>query len=433
MKERFTANINQDPKLKSIIKSLMLSKKLKKILFSEGMPKTLSDYRSLLGNVFIAVLILKIASAVTAFVIEDVWILGLFVPIGFMFAYLAWGWHTVNKVGNHDLKITFGDSCYYLGFLFTIASILLVLAGLYRSTDLNVGEVAIRFAAAMLTTLFGMAVRVYTVTFAREDEWHRNSFPTITKTVIVPENARNIPVTGTLSTAEPSPLSTENLETQDQLRFLLNINAENLEQFNKLLDRFITKFRKINDTMSGLQARLQHDLEENTKTVIEGNNKLIINSASRMQELYGEFQMHLESASDTFKNSLDVSQEQQKKDAEVLSKAVYESYNIAAEQIKANSDSAMKYIKAVSDTSESSIRDISVTAKNTISEALFALSTPAKALAKEVSNIAGSTEKLTRDVTEMGVSIAGLEKDLEELRKILDEKKLSFFSFWRRH
>lgn len=78
-----------------------------------------------------------------------------------MLAYIVIGIRS-EKPGISDDK--FADSCYYLGFIFTITSIIFSLFDLPNIGD-NINNIAIRFGAAMVSTVLGLAVRVYLVTF----------------------------------------------------------------------------------------------------------------------------------------------------------------------------------------------------------------------------------------------------------------------------
>jgi hypothetical protein len=112
-------------------------------------------------NLFAAVLILKITSSFLAWQFNDPWILGFGLPITFMLAYILIGIRS-DKPGISDDK--FADSCYYLGFIFTITSIIFSLFDIPNIGD-NINNIAIRFGAAMVSTVLGLAVRVYLVTF----------------------------------------------------------------------------------------------------------------------------------------------------------------------------------------------------------------------------------------------------------------------------
>jgi chromosome segregation ATPase len=89
------------------------------------------------------------------------WGFALILPLTVMAAYIALG------VKRRDRDVTdekFADSCYYLGFIFTITSIIFALFDL-PNIGTRIEEIAVRFGAAMLSTVFGLVVRVYLVSF----------------------------------------------------------------------------------------------------------------------------------------------------------------------------------------------------------------------------------------------------------------------------
>jgi hypothetical protein len=115
-------------------------------------------------NLFIVTLFLKILSSGAGWYFQSPWILGLVVPLCVMLAYIAIGVKRTDKSLSDE---KFADSCYYLGFLFTITSIVFSLFDLPNiGTQMSV--IAVRFGAAMISTLLGLSVRVFMVSF-RED------------------------------------------------------------------------------------------------------------------------------------------------------------------------------------------------------------------------------------------------------------------------
>jgi len=92
------------------------------------------------------------------------WSLGFVVPLSIMIIYIIIGIH------RHDKEVTdekFADSCYYLGFIFTITSIVFSLLDI-PNIGTKIQDIAVRFGAAMVSTVFGLGVRVYLVSFKRD-------------------------------------------------------------------------------------------------------------------------------------------------------------------------------------------------------------------------------------------------------------------------
>lgn len=112
-------------------------------------------------KLFLVAVILKVVSAFFGWLLQLQWILGLALPLVVMAVYIAVG------LKRQDRDVTdekFADSCYYLGFIFTITSIVFSLFDLPQIGE-RIQDIAVRFGAAMVSTVFGLVVRVYLVSF----------------------------------------------------------------------------------------------------------------------------------------------------------------------------------------------------------------------------------------------------------------------------
>jgi len=125
------------------------------------MPRIL-DIR--LQKLFALTLILKVLSSGFGWYFQFTWSLGFVVPLILMVSYIAIGYRREND-DVPDEK--FADSCYYLGFIFTITSIIFSLFDL-PSIGTRIQDIAVRFGAAMISTVLGLSVRVYLVSFKRD-------------------------------------------------------------------------------------------------------------------------------------------------------------------------------------------------------------------------------------------------------------------------
>ena len=115
-------------------------------------------------RLFLLTIVLKIAASLGGWWLGSPWTLGFVVPLGLMAGYIAVGLRRPDS-GVSDEK--FADSCYYLGFIFTISSILVALLDL-PAIATKLPEISIRFGAAMVSTVLGLIVRVYLVNFRPE-------------------------------------------------------------------------------------------------------------------------------------------------------------------------------------------------------------------------------------------------------------------------
>lgn len=119
-------------------------------------------------RLFGAVIILKIGSALAGWLVGGwfgVWILGFVLPLALMALYVVVGLRRRDRDELGDEK--FADSCYYLGFIFTISAIIICLLDLGAIGE-RLGDIAVRFGAAMVTTVAGLIVRVILVSFRKD-------------------------------------------------------------------------------------------------------------------------------------------------------------------------------------------------------------------------------------------------------------------------
>jgi hypothetical protein len=115
-------------------------------------------------KLFLVVLVLKVLSSGLAWYFGYPWSLGFWIPLGLMSTYIVLG------LKRHDSDVTdekFADTCYYLGFIFTITSIIFSLFDL-PNIGTRIQDIAVRFGAAMVSTVLGLGVRVYLVSFKRD-------------------------------------------------------------------------------------------------------------------------------------------------------------------------------------------------------------------------------------------------------------------------
>src|SRR5205085_699535 len=110
-------------------------------------------------KLFIATILLKITSSGIGWYLDPQWAkwsFGLAFPLLIMAAYV---WLGLNRRDGDVPDEKFADSCYYLGFIFTITSIIFSLFDL-PNIGTKMQDIAVRFGAAMVSTVAGLVVRV---------------------------------------------------------------------------------------------------------------------------------------------------------------------------------------------------------------------------------------------------------------------------------
>jgi methyl-accepting chemotaxis protein len=123
-----------------------------------------SAVRIPLQKLFFLAVVLKVGTAYLGWHLQMPWSLGFGVPLAIMGLYIILGHHRADD-DVPDEK--FADTCYYLGFIFTITSIIFSLFDL-PNIGTRLQDIAVRFGAAMVSTVLGLAVRVYLVSFKKD-------------------------------------------------------------------------------------------------------------------------------------------------------------------------------------------------------------------------------------------------------------------------
>ena len=124
--------------------------------------KSILDIR--VQKLFVVALVLKVGASILGWRLQDPWVWGFTVPLFIMCAYIGIGsFRRDNEVTDEK----FADSCYYLGFIFTITSIIISLFDL-QHIGTRIQDIGVRFGAAMVSTVLGLGVRVYLVSFKKD-------------------------------------------------------------------------------------------------------------------------------------------------------------------------------------------------------------------------------------------------------------------------
>lgn len=108
---------------------------------------------------FIIAVTLKVVLASASLKATDPFLLGFALPLLVMLAYWGIGFHVRRKWSTQLSLAKFADSVYYLGFLFTVGSIIICLLDINSIGD-SLNGMAVRFGAAMVSTAIGMLARV---------------------------------------------------------------------------------------------------------------------------------------------------------------------------------------------------------------------------------------------------------------------------------
>lgn len=112
-------------------------------------------------KLFVLALVLKVGLSGLGWFLQMPWTLGFLAPLAVMAAYIGLG---LCRRDNDVSDEKFADTAYYLGFIFTITSIIFSLFDL-PNIGTRIQDIAVRFGAAMVSTVVGLGLRVYLVSF----------------------------------------------------------------------------------------------------------------------------------------------------------------------------------------------------------------------------------------------------------------------------
>jgi hypothetical protein len=161
------------------------------------------------------------------------------VTVAIMGAYWLW---VVRELKNPITREVFGDSFYYMGFLFTFVALLFAVIGLH---EITISKVVSNMGVALITTIIGLTVRIFYVQFE----------PIV--------NATDEEIVETLG------------ELSDQMNTLGTTFNENLKRSIAGIEIYRLETEKqINNLMTGMTNQFGHSVNNFEKSIDEFSNKI---------------------------------------------------------------------------------------------------------------------------------------------------------------
>ena len=388
-----------------------------------------------LKDAFIITLTLKIASAVAAWLFNAPWSLGFTVPLAFMIAYMVYGYRVTRKLARSD-RLNYGDSCYYLGFLFTIASIILALFDI-RSDGFDVGAIAVRFGAAMITTLLGMAMRVYLVTFSGREEnrgfqiFKNNSFQ-------LPKegdgrDGGNAQKDGQASGKAPAgegpgknggskkgsamdSMEPREISPDDGFKVVIETTLYNLQLLNRQLNENLRAFDQLRSQVLNTSARMTNEFKLQTERMGEFSDGLKARLDSAVDDKMGAF-------SEGMARTLEENAKAIEKLTEESSKAITSAAASGTEGIRQVADQAGAGIGELRERFDKALgAPINTDRLNSGVEALASrLEGAGEGVARSMQRYAGVFDAAaTQTAAQLERSAGGLSKPVEALNRAVD-------------
>ena len=239
-------------------------------------------------------------------------VIGFLVPLCVMIWYLYYGYKKVRTCP--ELKKTVGDSAYFLGFLFTIASIIAAMGdmALTNMQDSTMTYVASRFALAMITTLLGMTYRTYLTEFDYDDEDTANTDSTCDQKPELPSQRddkqnSNQPQRGSNKQDDEYAVSLviKAISDDEVFRKLQDTMNHAIHSFNEMATNAVNVKNKLEAAAQVLVGSTGEHLKNSVAQMMDEASKSIIDSASKMatanQELIDKNQKQLEDHMDAQK------------------------------------------------------------------------------------------------------------------------------------
>ncbi len=96
--------------------------------------------------------------------------LSIVFPLAIMAVYIIW----MAKSETDLPKSTIGDSYYYLGFIFTLISLVASLMSLSNNDGIEMNAIIGSFGAALMTTIVGLVARLFVTAFSAESKVRRD-------------------------------------------------------------------------------------------------------------------------------------------------------------------------------------------------------------------------------------------------------------------
>lgn len=223
-------------------------------------------------RLFVIACLLKVTSAVAGWYLNSPWAIGFIFPLMVMGLYILLGTYRRN---DDVSKEKFADSCYYLGFIFTVTSISVALIDL-PNIGAHIQDIAVRFGAAMLSTVLGLAVRVGMVTFQKDlNDAVRNAEEGVVDASIKFRDHLGLALERLLSfenavdqasrlSVERVNLNVENLSKNHSERlsqFFADLTKGNQQAFEASLREVKMASQRLSDSVDGYAAGMRSNLD----------------------------------------------------------------------------------------------------------------------------------------------------------------------------
>lgn len=158
------------------------------------------------------------------------------------------------------------DSNYYLGFMFTLMSILVSFIGTVSNSH-DIDNIVNNFGISLITTLIGLLARVYLANFIPTSESNKEN---IEKSISDKMRKMNEIL---LDNMQKNKVFSQMIDVR--MTIMVETTEEALEQFKKLLDEdFKSSVKTFNDTIKSITANIESSNKKQIKSMSEEYDKI---------------------------------------------------------------------------------------------------------------------------------------------------------------
>lgn len=351
---------------------------------------------------FIIALVVKVASAFVSYKLSDAVWTGFWIPVAVMVAYCMIGYRVRER---YDIRLTiakFADSAYYLGFLFTVGSIIVCLADIQSIGD-NLSNMAGRFSAAMVSTAIGMVARTYLVGFRPDQE---------DAVTAVEERA---------------------ISASERLILMFDDTYSKLEMFRD----------EVVGTTKETSAAVKEQIEELTKHSMNAMDAYFANATQRSNDTFDAMLKDAKAASDNLLVTINGLAEKSEQTLERMESHALDFGNLAqrrleqtlfpddlfANKLKPSIDTLAETTEGVN-TSISTLADDVKTAARSVGTAIRGLNTKTQALDETLNAVSGIVESQQRLMDAMNsqgnILVEGIDRVQKEFLHTLNDYQEDF-------
>lgn len=288
--------------------------------------------------------------------------LGFWLPIVVIAAYCA-----VVVRGSIDVpRVVAGDSCYYLGFIFTLVSLiasLWLISDVPESGQVNFSQIVSSFGVALVTTVIGLIMRLIITSFDIETKQRQEQIERdIEQSLETFKGQIDVLVSTVTSSVVKVSAQTEQTIV-DTLKKYEAVNTDVLQKFESSFDESQLKFSKAVDKLTTKLNSIEVSKDVITKPVLLSIKELTDNlsefsqsftkSAHELQSNNEQLAYHIAGSTDTINRHIN---------------------NFEAQLSNVVSDQANQYHAALSEIGDAvlasigDIKDIKLTAQEDIAD-----------------------------------------------------------------